>query len=47
VIALAAAPLPKTAIGKVARERLDEVYEFSFDAWLASASEAPRDASAP
>jgi long-chain acyl-CoA synthetase len=43
VITLADAPLPKTPIGKVAREHLDENYEFSFDAWLASAGEAPAD----
>jgi long-chain acyl-CoA synthetase len=47
VITLAASPLPKTPIGKVARERLEEHYEFSFKAWLASAGDTRDDAAAP
>jgi long-subunit acyl-CoA synthetase (AMP-forming) len=43
VITLADTSLPKTPIGKVARERLDEDYAFSVEAWLASAGEASVD----
>jgi hypothetical protein len=36
LVELADAPLPKTAVQKVARGQLKEAYEFDFEKWLAS-----------
>ncbi len=40
-IELTDAPLPKTALRKVARGHLAPTYEFDYDRWLASAEQAP------
>ncbi|HEU0075873.1 MAG TPA: AMP-binding protein [Dehalococcoidia bacterium] len=40
-IELTDAPLPKTALRKVARGHLADAYTFDYDRWLASAEEAP------
>jgi long-chain acyl-CoA synthetase len=39
-------PLPKSVIGKVARERLEEAYEFQLDVWSAGPPEGPGDGDA-
>jgi long-chain acyl-CoA synthetase len=40
-IELTDAPLPKTALQKVARGRVEDAYEFDFQRWLASEPDAP------
>lgn len=41
VVLISDAPLPKTAIRKVAREQLRDSYDFSFETWIASKREEP------
>ena len=43
VVLISDAPLPKTAIRKVAREQLRDSYEFSFETWCASKREEAAD----
>ncbi len=42
-ILLADSPLPKTAIRKVARERLDIKHDFRLDCWLQSGASGPEE----
>ena len=41
LVLISDAPLPKTAIRKVAREQLRDSYDFSFETWIASKREEP------
>ena len=42
-VELADTPLPKTALQKVARGRVEDAYDFDFQRWLASEAEAAGD----